>query len=123
MRESKRLTRFFLIFSALIFPFSLWAQEKENDFVYDDHGKRDPFWSLVSPSGVMMTYDSDVQISDLVLEGIILGKGTENLAIINNIIVKPNDKMGSFVVDKIKQDEVILIKGQESFVLKIKKED
>ncbi len=115
--------KFFIIFSLLIFSPTLWAQEKGRDFVYDDHGKRDPFWNLVTPAGVVMNYDSDVQISDLTLAGIISGKDGENLAIINNTIVKPKDKFGLFIVDKIEQDKVFLIKGQQSFVLKIKKED
>ncbi len=115
--------RFFIIFSLLVFSFPLWAQEQGRDFVYDDHGRRDPFWSLVTPAGVVMNYDSDVQISDLTLGGIISGKDTENLAIINNTIVKAHDKIGLFVVDKIEQDKVFLIQGEQSFVLKIKKED
>ena len=115
--------RFFLIFILLFFSSTLWAEEKASDFVYDDHGKRDPFWNLVTPAGVVMNYDSDVQISDLTLAGIISGKDGENLAIINNTIVKPQDKIGSFVVDKIERDKVFLINGQQSVVLKIKKED
>ena len=114
--------RFLMIFSLLVFSFPLWAEEKQDDFVYDDHGKRDPFWNLVTPAGVVMNYDS-VQISDLTLAGIISGKDGENWAIINNTIVRPNDKIGPFVVNKIEQDKVFLINGQQSFVLKIKKED
>ena len=113
--------RFFIIFSLLIFSPALWAAEKENGFVYDDHSKRDPFWNLVTPVGVVMNYDSDVQISDLTLAGIISGKDGGNLAIINNRIVKANDRIGPFVVDKIEQDKVFLINGQQSFELKIKK--
>ena len=115
--------RFLIIFSLLIFSPALWAEEKQDDFVYDDHGKRDPFWDLVTPSGVVMNYDSDVQISDLTLAGIISGKNGENLAIINNTIVKVDDKIGPFVVDRIEQDRVLLTNGQQNFVLKIKKED
>ena len=115
--------RSFIIFSLLIFSSTLWAQEKQGNFVYDDHGKRDPFWDLVTPAGVVMNYDSDIQVSDLTLEGIISGKDGENLAIVNNTVVKTKDKIGLFVVDKIEQDKVFLIKEQQSFVLKIKKED
>ena len=98
-------------------------KEKEKDFVYDGHGKRDPFWSLVTPAGVMVSYDSDISISDLVLEGIISDANGQNLPIINGAIVKTNDKVGLFVIDRIEQNKVILLKGQENFVLKIKKED
>ena len=111
----------------------LWAQEEsqnskasarqQQNFVYDDHGKRDPFWTLVTPTGVIVNYDSDVLISDMVLEGIIAGADGKNLAIINNTIVKPNDQFGLFVIEKIELDKVLLRKGQESFALKIKKEE
>ena len=113
----------------------LWAADPKNskvsaqqqpppqNFVYDDHGKRDPFWSLVTPAGVIINYDGDILISDLVLEGIIAGADGKNLAIINNTIVKPNDQVGLFVIEKIELDKVLLRKGQESFALKIKKEE
>ena len=115
--------RFFIIFSLLVFSPALWAEEKQEEFVYDDHGKRDPFWDLVTLAGVVMNYDSDVQISDLTLAGVISGKDGENLAIINNTIVRTNDKIGPFVVDRIERDKVLLINGQQNFMLKIKKED
>ena len=109
----------------------LWAVEPQNskvsaqpqNFVYDDHGKHDPFWSLVTPAGVIINYDSDILISDMLLEGIIAGADGKNLAIINNTIVKPNDQVGLFVIEKIELDKVLLRKGQESFSLKIKKEE
>ena len=98
-------------------------QQQPQNFVYDDHGKRDPFWTLVTPAGVIINYDSDILISDMVLEGIIAGADGKNLAIINNTIVKPNDQVGLFVIEKIGLDKVLLRKGQESFALKIKKEE
>ena len=70
-----------------------------------------------------MNYNSDIEISDLILAGIISGKDGDNLAIINNTIVKSNDKIGHFVIYKIEQDKVLLINGQQSYELKIKKED
>ena len=98
-------------------------QPQEQDFVYEDHGKRDPFWSLVSSTGAIINYDNDILISDMILEGIIAGTDGKNLAIINSTIVKPNDKVGPFVVEKIEANKVFLRKEQESFELKIKKEE
>ena len=97
--------------------------EEAAPFVYDDHGKRDPFWRLVSPSGAILNYDSDLLVSDMVLEGIIADPNGKSVAIINSMVVKPNDKIGLFVVSEIEQDKVILNKGEESFVLKLKKEE
>ncbi len=128
------MKRFFLIVFLLLNTNWVWAdgpqksppsqpQPQEQDFVYNDHGKRDPFWSLVNSKGAMINYDNDILISDMILEGIIVGTDGKNLAIINNIIVKPNDKVGLFVVEEIESDKVLLRKEQESFVLKIKKEE
>ena len=51
----------------LIFANLVYAQ---GAFVYDDHGKRDPFAPLVSSAGMVVTYDEDLAVNDLVLEGI-----------------------------------------------------
>ena len=95
----------------------------EESFVYEDHGKRDPFWRLVNNSGAMVNYETEVLLSDMVLEGIISGANGDNLAIINHVIVKSNDKFGLFVVGRIDRDTVLLTKGQESFELKLKKKE
>ena len=98
-----------------------WAEEPP--FVYQAHGKRAPFWKLVTPSGAVMNYDTDISISDMLLEGIIVGPEGSNLAIVNNMVVKPNDRIGSFIVEKIEKDKVFLRNGDKSFVLKLKKEE
>ena len=107
----------------LLVMVSVACAEELVPFVYDDHGKRDPFWRLVSPSGAVLNYDSDLLITDMVLEGIIADPSGKSVAIINSMVVKPNDKIGLFVVSEIEQDKVILNKGEESFVLKLKKEE
>ena len=127
------MKKVFLIIPFLLSTHFVWAgaqktklserQSQKQDFVYEDHGKRDPFWSLVSPTGAIINYDNDILISDMTLEGIIAGSDGKNLAIINNIIVKANDKIGLFVVEEIQSDKVLLRKEQERFVLKIKKEE
>jgi hypothetical protein len=38
----------------------------EKSFIYDDHGKRDPLWALVTPSGAVMNYETEVFVSDMV---------------------------------------------------------
>ncbi len=95
----------------------------EEPFAYEDKGRRDPFWRLVNSSGAIMNYESDILLGDMVLEGIITGPNQSNLAIINGTIVKQNDMIGLFVVEKIDQDEVFLRKDEESSVLKLKKEE
>ena len=93
-------------------------------FVYNDHGKRDPLWPLVSSSGGTMTYDTDFLVTELNLEGIMVATGSEgNLAIINGRVLKEHENIGQFIIQKISSDTVILQKDTETFELKLKKEE
>ena len=92
-------------------------------FVYNDHGKPDPFWPLVNSSGALMHYDDDLSSADLLLEGIVTGQEGKNFAIVNGKVVKANDKIGSYIIEKIENDKVILIKGEERVILNLKKEE
>lgn len=97
-----------------------WAEEAS--FVYNDHGKRDPLWSLVTPSGNIVNYDTDLSVTDLTLEGVVVGdKG--NVAIINGRMVKIDDKVGQYLVAGITKDSVTLIKDQVRFDLRLKKKE
>jgi hypothetical protein len=100
------------------------GQEAAAVFTYDDHGRRDPLWPLVSPAGNIIDYEKkEFQFTDLKLEGIISGAGDKNLAIINGQILKVNDHVGSFVVTQIGKDTVVLMKDQREFTLELKKEE
>lgn len=113
-----------IMFLMLTLACPLWADDLPAEkFVYDDHGKRDPFWKLVTASGSIMNFETDLLISDLTLEGIIVDPRGANLAIINGNVVKTNDKLGAFTVLKIEKDNVKLLKGQESFILRLKREE
>jgi len=93
-------------------------------FTYDDRNKRDPFWELVSTGGAIANYETEFLVTDLNLEGIILGTGEDNIAIINGRVVKSKDQLGNFVVVDIKKDVVVLVnKDQQKFELKLKKEE
>ncbi len=106
----------FLLLSATVFG-------ADESFIYDDHGKRDPLWRLVSPDGVIMNFDKDLLVSDMILEGIIFDPNGKSLAIVNGNVVKVDDMIGLFAVSKIEQKKVILSKDQETFILELKKEE
>ncbi len=106
----------FILFSARI----LIAGETKV-FKYDDHNRRDPFWSLVSPGGTIINYDNDIELNDLALQGVIAGTNGENLAIVNGRVLKLNDKIGDFQVTEINNDYIILKKGEQELLLKLKK--
>lgn len=95
----------------------------EDNFIYDAHGKRDPFWSLLGHRGTIVNYDNDLQASDMALEGILVEPTGDSVAIINGNIVKVGDKVGFFIVKQIEVNTVILEKGQEIISLKLKKEE
>ena len=90
-------------------------------FVYNDHAKRDPFVPLVSSAGMVVTYDEDLSVNDLSLEGIVADDSGNNVAIVNGKMVKSHDQIGPYIVDVIAVDHVEFLKGTERFILKIKK--
>lgn len=110
-----------LLIAVLVLTNFVFAQNEQ--FVYDDHGKRDPLWKLVSPSGAIMTYETDLLFSDISLEGIIYDPYGKSLAIMNGAVFKPNDRIGPFLISRIEEKKVMLLKDQESFVLYLKKEE
>ncbi len=119
--------KFFLIVVLILMPFNgAVAQEQEaseESFVYDDRGRRDPLWRLVSPSGAILNYETDFLITDLSLEGIMAGKDGKNYAIINGRILKTADVIGKFTVENIGDNKIVLKKGKRKFELKLKKEE
>jgi len=110
--------RILLFVLLLFFVNSVGAQES---FVYDDHGKRDPFVPLVSSAGMVVTYDEDLSVNDLVLEGIVSDASGNNAAIVNGKVVKVHDAVGPYVVDVIAMDHVEFLKGADRFILKLKR--
>lgn len=107
----------------LISGSSVEAEDARSEFEYDDHGKRDPFWELVTPSGTVINYETDYMIADLVLEGIMSGEADTSIAIINGRVVKKGDKVGNFQVLTIADNTVILVKDKKKFELRLKKEE
>ena len=87
---------------------------------YDDKGKRDPFWPLLSASGTIINYGEDITPADMVLEGIMSDGGDHYTAIINGNIVKTGDTVGSFKIDRIEPKTVFFNKGSENFELNLK---
>jgi hypothetical protein len=110
--------RYLIFVLILFFTNSVYAQ---GTFVYDDHGKRDPFVPLVSSAGMVVTYDEDLSVNDLVLEGIAADASGNNAAIVNGKMVKVHDQIGPYIVDVIAVDHVEFLKGTERFILRLKK--
>ena len=108
-----------IYFLIVLFLNSVYAHAA---FVYNDHGKRDPFVPLVSSAGMLVTYDQDLAVNDLVLEGIVADASDNNVALVNGKLVKAHDQIGPYMVDSIGTDQVAFVKGAERFILRLKKE-
>ncbi|MFT5386989.1 MAG: hypothetical protein ACI9E5_000111 [Candidatus Omnitrophota bacterium] len=93
---------------------------KAKVFVYDGKEKQDPFMPLVTSTGIFVNFKKGYMVSDLVLEGVMMGS-SGNIAIINGDIMKEKDRIGDFVVEKINADTVILLKETQRFTLRLTK--
>lgn len=103
-----------------------YCQEEKNDvkkFVYDDHNKRDPMLRLVNSVGAVINYESELLVTDLVLEGIIYSPDSESFAVINAKVLKVGDKVGQFTISVINQRSIVLTKGNQRFELRLSKEE
>ena len=122
MRHSKGIILIFLVtlFAGLS---PCFCQVKQEDFRYPKEFERDPFEALISSQGVINARLIK-QIGDLELNGIIYSndKGTRRV-IINNLLLKENDVIGSYTIQEIKPKEVILDKRGKQVVLELKEEE
>jgi len=114
----KRTMMFLLL--GLMFASAAGAEERE--FVYNDHGARDPFWPLVTEGGALVNYDTNFTVSEMTLEGVI-EDGRGGLAIINGTVVETGKHIGQYIVQKIRPDGVILEKDGKTIELRLKKEE
>lgn len=98
------------------------AQIEADAFIYDEHARRDPFWSLVTPTGAIVTYDTTFSVSEMMLEGIV-SDGQGGVAIINGKVLEQGKAIGGYEVFRIEKDKVILLKDGQESVLRLKKEE
>jgi len=110
------------LFVACVMTAGTLCFAQETSFVYGDHNRRDPFWPLLSPSGAILSYDNNLDFSDVVLEGIIYDPKGDRFAIINSKVVKMSDNVGGFLVVLIEKDRVVLSKDGQEFILRSEKE-
>lgn len=101
--------------------FILNALAEGESFVYDDKGQRDPFVAMVTTAGALVTYDSDLTVGDLILEGVVVDASGKNAAIINGKVVASGDTVGAYKVVSVDAEGVTVIQGDKESVLKLKK--
>jgi len=116
------------IFGSVLAAGSVLAQDEADIvaaevFVYEDNGRRDPFWPLVTDGGSIISYDDqELSASDMMLQGILVGE-QENVAVINGNIVKEGDMVGAFWIERVMPAYVVLNNGQERIEVYLRKEE
>ncbi|MDD5069172.1 MAG: hypothetical protein PHV17_00420 [Candidatus Omnitrophica bacterium] len=83
-------------------------------------GQRDPMSPLVSINGQILIAIDDGP-SDLILQGILYSPDSASV-IISGEILKENDKIYDYLVEKISEKQVILVNDNEKIVLKLEEE-
>lgn len=93
----------------------------EETFTYNSRNKRDPLIPLVSESGVYapgleMSVES---VADISLEGTMLDKSGNSLAIINGQILKTGGQIGVFKIIKIEAARIIISSGEREYIINL----
>jgi len=86
-----------------------------DEFRYEAKGKRDPLVSLISSvKTANVALENITSVEDITLEGIAMGPGGKNVAMMNGEMVKERDKIGLLEIKKISKDSVLIsIEGTE----------
>ena len=124
MKSFSFLTAFLIGISALA---------AEEAFIYDSHGRRDPFVPLVGagikyiPSVMEELAGGTSQVSNeaFILNGILWDPNGKCIAVINGEICMVNDEIGKYRITAIKENMVILSdkEGNEKSLVLYREED
>ena len=96
----------------------------QNEFVYDDHGKRDPFIPLVTADGRLVKLEDETsKTTALAIEGIMYDKHGISYALVNGEVVKIGDTIGGYQILRIEKNKVVFIKEGEMTEIELKKEN
>jgi sulfur carrier protein ThiS len=83
-------------------------------FTYDSKGKRDPFMPLVGYARQAVSIEDIISVEDINLEGIAVGRNGKMVAVINGMILKEGDKIGTLKVKKISaKSATVSMEGRE----------
>lgn len=119
-----KLKIYFVVLAGIVL-FAAARASSDEQFAYDDKGRRNPFIPLVTPDGRLLKLDTEVRegIKGLVLEGIIYDKAGLSYAMVNGSVIKIGDTVSDYQVLKIEKDKVVFIKQGEMFAIELKKEE
>jgi len=104
------------LFSSVLFS--------QDEIIYDDEGRRDPFMPLVTRDGRLLILEPTKAEEKILLGGIIYVENGISYAIINGEVVSVGDYILGHSVFSIEENKVILIKDDEpiEYILDMEKE-
>jgi len=118
MRNSKGMIIFFL---GVLFCISGLCHA-QGEFNYPKDLERDPFEPLINSQGVINARLVK-RLGDLEINGIIYSEDKKaRIVIINDVLLKESDYIGSYKIEEIRPGKVILNKMGEKVVLQMKGE-
>ena len=92
----------------------------QEPFKYESKGKRDPFVLLIGHEKTKVVgLENIVSLEDINLEGIAIGAGGKNIAILNGQMVKDSDKFGTLQIKKVSRKEVQFSIDGKDYILKL----
>lgn len=116
-----RVKKIIPVFFVILFGYTFSLAQDQ--FKYNDKGKRNPFIPLVTSEGRLLKLDKRESEGGLSLEGIIFDKYGRSFAIVNGNVVGVGDVVAGYQVLKIEQKKVIFIKSGETVSIELKAED
>ena len=97
-------------------------KNKQHVFMYNTHGKRDPFIPLISENKTIMSPAGwsfiSSKLPELKIEGILFD-GTNSLAIINDKIVTIGDNISNCKIASITREEIVIRYMDKEYSVKI----
>lgn len=110
-----------------LIPSFVCSQDRQEQFIYDAKGKRDPFIPLLdkdSATGLRASFTSpklQVKLPVEIKVSGILWNGKEYFAVINDEVMKEGEDLGGGIrLKEIEKDKVILKYGQREFTVFLK---
>jgi hypothetical protein len=112
------------LFCFQVLPFVFCAElANQEDLVYNENNKRDPFIPLVTADGRLLKLDKEDGLTGLSVEGLIYDQQGLSYALVDGRVVKVGDSLGEYQVMRIEKDKIIFVKNGEPIEVELKKEE
>jgi hypothetical protein len=110
---------FFLLFSFILQIGSLSLAE-DGDYLYDSHGRRDPFVPLVGITATAASSLDDVlSIEDVKFQGIASDASGMQVAILNGEMIREGERSGRVTLKNISNESIIILIDDEQYEISL----